>query len=535
MKQPSDASSSSLAGLPVPGSAMARRTCLGVGAGALGGLLLGGGMPAAWAQSAGSAANLAMVAEPQSLDPMIGSSDLVATIMQHVYEPLYTFDSQWNVVPMLAESLPRISKDGLTYTIPLRKGVRFHHDREMDAADVVASLQRWMELAARGKAVAKEIAGLRASAPLAVEIRLKAPYAPLLAQLALPGAMAAVMPKEVLAPQLKEFVGTGPYRLKERRPDQFTVLVRFAGYSARSEAPDGYGGRRQALIEELRFVPVPNANTRVEGALSGQFHFADLLPVEAMGRLERGAPAVQPILTPNFGFPYVVFNTREGVLASQAVRQAVQAAAGAGEMMAAGFGDSRFFAVEPNFFPKGTPYYSAAGAKQYNERNPQLARELAAKAGYNGQPVRIMASRQYEFHYNMALVMSEQLKKAGFKTELQVVDWATLVQRRNDAKLWDLYVTHSGLFPEPMVSPPQMGDDAPGWWDSPAKKERLAAFNHEADLGKRAALWPAVQQLVYDEVPFMELGKFNALSARSQKLQSYTPMVWPFFWNARLG
>ena len=50
----------------------------------------------AWAQPAtlakGGAANLAMVGEPQGLDPMISTADLVGTIMQHVYEPLYTFD-----------------------------------------------------------------------------------------------------------------------------------------------------------------------------------------------------------------------------------------------------------------------------------------------------------------------------------------------------------------------------------------------------------------------------------------------------------
>jgi ABC-type transport system substrate-binding protein len=57
---------------------------------------------------------------------------------------------------------------------------------------------------------------------------------------------------------------------------------------------------------------------------------------------------------------------------------------------------------------------------------------LAAKAGYKGEPVRILTSRQYDFHYNMALLMAEQLKRAGFKPELNVVDWATLVQRRND-------------------------------------------------------------------------------------------------------
>jgi peptide/nickel transport system substrate-binding protein len=417
----------------------------------------------------------------------------------------------------------------------LRKGVMLHSGRELNADDVVASLQRWMDTSPRGKAVGKELDSITAKGPLGVEIVLKGPYAPLVAQLALPSGMAAIMAKESIAPQLKEFIGTGPYKFKERRPDQFTVLVRFDGYTSRKEAPSGYAGRREALLDELRFVPVPNANTRVEGSLSGQFQYADLLPVEAIGRIEKGAPAVVPIVTKNFGFPYIVLNTKEGVLASQPLRRAVQTAVGSGELMAAGFGDNRFFVVESNFFPKGTPYYSTAGTDLYNTRNPQAAKEQAAKAGYNGQPIRIMASRQYEFHYNMALVMSEQLKKAGFKTDLQVVDWATLVQRRNDAKLWDLYFTHSGQFPEPMLSPPQLGDGAPGWWDSPAKKTTLTAFNQETNNTKRGTLWGQVQQTVYDEVPYIEVGKFNSLSARSAKLEGYTPAIWPFFWNTGLA
>jgi len=487
------------------------------------------------APARGGAANLAMIAEPQGLDPMITTADLVGTIMQHVYEPLYTFDANWNVAPMLAESLPTVSKDGLTYTIPLRKGVKFHNGREMNADDVVASLQRWMELSPRGKSVGAQVASLTAKGHDTVEIRLKAIYAPLLAQLALPSGMAAIMAKESIAPQLKDFIGTGPYKFKERRPDQYTVLVRFDGYSPRKEPASGYAGKREALLDELRFVPVPNANTRVEGALSGQFQYADLLPVEAMSRVEKAQPAVVPIMTKNFGFPYIVFNTKEGVLTSQPLRRAVQTAVGSGELLAAGFGDNRFFTAEPNFFPKGTPYYSAAGDRLYNERNPQAAKEQAAKAGYNGQPVRIMASRQYEFHYNMALVMAEQLKKAGFKTQLEVVDWATLVQRRNDPKLWDVYFTHSGLFPEPMLSPPQLGDGAPGWWDTPAKKSALEAFNQEAVIARRGPLWGKVQQVVYDEVPFIEVGKFNSLSARSAKLEGYTPAIWPFFWNTGLA
>lgn len=492
------------------------------------------GSAPALAQDARKFATLAMVGEPQTLDPMASTADLVGTIMQHLYETLYTFDAKWNVVPMLAESMPKISPDGKVYTVTLRKGVMLHSGRELNADDVVASVQRWMETSPRGKAVAKELDAIGAKGAQTVEIKLKNAYAPLLAQFALPSGMAAIMAKESIATPLKEFVGTGPYKFKERKPDAYVLLERFDAYSARKEPASGYGGKREALIGELRFVPVPNANTRVEGALAGQYDYADLLPTEALPRLEKAAGKTLPIMTNAFGFPYLVLNTKEGVAANLPLRQAIQTAIGEGEMLAAGFGDTRFFVAEGNHFPKGSPFYSEMGAAQYNQRNAQKAKADAEKAGYKGEPIRVLTSRQYDFHYNMALLMAEQLKKAGFKVDLNVVDWATLVQRRNDSKLWDLYITHSGQFPEPMLSPPQLGDGAPGWWSSPAKQAALTAFNQESDPAKRGALWGKVQQVVYDEVPYINVGKFNSLSARSPALDGFQPTVWPFFWNTRI-
>ena len=488
----------------------------------------------ALAQAPRNYATLAMIAEPQTLDPMASTADLIGTIMQHVFETLYTFDANWKVVPMVAESLPNVSADGRTYDIALRKGVMLHNGRPLNADDVVASLQRWIEQSPRGKSVGKVLESLNASGPLAIRIVLKEPYAPLLSQLALPTGMAAVMAKESIAQPLMDYIGTGPYRFVERKPDQYVLLRRFDKYGARSEPASGYGGKREALIEELRFVPVPNASTRVEGALAAQYDYADLLPVEALPRLEQAKGKAVAILTPNFGFPYLVLNTKEGVNASKGVRQAIQIALGEGDMLLAGFGDPRFFAVEPNHFPKGSPFYSMAGADRYNQHDFKKAREMAAKAGYKGEPIRVLTSRQYDFHYNMALLMAEQLKKAGFKVQMDVVDWATLVQRRNDPKLWDIYVTHSGQFPEPMLSPPQLGDGAPGWWNTPEKQAALHAFNTESDPTKRGALWGQVQQVVYDEVPYIDVGKFNALSATSTALEHYQPATWPYFWNARI-
>src|SRR3982751_7008376 len=124
-----------------------------------------GAAGAAVAQGPRNFATLAMVGEPQTLDPMASTADLVGTIMQHVYETLYTFDAKWNVVPMLAETMPKISADGKTYAITLRKGVMLHNGRELNADDVVASLQRWMDQSPRGKAVGKEIETLKAKGP----------------------------------------------------------------------------------------------------------------------------------------------------------------------------------------------------------------------------------------------------------------------------------------------------------------------------------------------------------------------------------
>ena len=204
-----------------------------------------------------STANLAMVAEPQSLDPMASTADLVGLIMQHVYEPLFTFDAKWAVQPMLAAEMPKMSADGKTYTIELRKGVKLHNGRDLDSEDVVASLKRWVEMTPRGKALAKSISSISAKGPSTVEIVLSEVQPALLAHLALPSGYAGIMAKETIANPLVEFIGTGPYKFRERKPDQYVVLVKHDGYSARTEAPSGYAGKREAKIDELGSSPFP--------------------------------------------------------------------------------------------------------------------------------------------------------------------------------------------------------------------------------------------------------------------------------------
>src|SRR6476659_9372359 len=87
-----------------------------------------------------SSVEVALFGEPPTLDPMLYTSDAASTIDQHIYETLYTFDSKWQVAPLLASALPTLSDGGKIVSIPLRTDPVFHNGSKMTADDVIASL-----------------------------------------------------------------------------------------------------------------------------------------------------------------------------------------------------------------------------------------------------------------------------------------------------------------------------------------------------------------------------------------------------------
>jgi len=499
---------------------------IGKGAAAL---LLATALPAApsWAQST---VTVAVVGEAPTFDPMTSTQDLVSQITQHFVETLYTFDSSWNVAPLLAESMPEISSDGTVYRIPLREGITFHDGSGMDSADVVASINRWLEVASRGRAIADRVASVEATAPNEITITLNEPYSPLLSLLAFSNSAAVVYPEEIIAETIETVVGTGPYRIEEHVPDQYLQLVRFDDYVSRTEPSDGHAGARQQLPDEIRFVPVADPNTRLEGLLSGQFDFADALQTDSMERIEASDTA-EPVLLAPFGWPVWAINHKDGLLTDQRIRRALQAALPIDDMLFAAFGSEQFYEVMPSSYPEGWVWYNEAGSELYNQNDPAAAQALLEEAGYDGTPLRILTSRQFEFHYQMAEVARLSLEAAGFTVQMDVVDWATLGERRNDPALWDIYISHSPFLPEPSLTSLWSVTALTGW-PNEEKEAILAQFTAATDLAERQQLYAELQRLNYEDVGFIQIGGFNALMGQRTGLSGVTANPWPFFWNA---
>ncbi|HEX5658544.1 MAG TPA: ABC transporter substrate-binding protein [Polyangiales bacterium] len=83
-------------------------------------------------------------ARVRMLDPHIAFDQISGVLVDMLYDSLYRYDHELNLVPAVAEALPEVSEDGRTLIIPIRRGVRFHNGRVLDARDVLWSLERML-------------------------------------------------------------------------------------------------------------------------------------------------------------------------------------------------------------------------------------------------------------------------------------------------------------------------------------------------------------------------------------------------------
>lgn len=485
----------------------------------------------------GGVLKAAMIGEPPTLDLHWTTAVITQEITFHIYEGLFTYDAGYAPIPMLAESYV-VTPDGRRYTITLRKGVRFHNGKEMTSADVVASLTRWGKVATTGKAVWRAVEAVEAKDPSTVLIHLKEPSGSLLYALASPNNGAAIHPKEVIAAagdgQIKEFIGTGPYRFVEHRPDRHIKVARFKEYAALSEAPNGYGGRRTAYLDEILFIPVPDVAVRLAGVESAEYHWASSINQDKYDGIKSRGDIIPAPVKP-YGWITAVPNHKQGVMANKKVRQAFQAVLDMEPIMAAGVGNKEFYRMSGAlFFPEQAAFHSTTGVSAYNLKNKDRARALLKEAGYAGQPVRWVTTKEYEWMYNTAVVAKQQMEEVGFVVDLQVVDWATLVQRRNKPELFDLFSTGFTFNPDPALAS-ALQCNWPGWWCNEEKDRLVAEMARETDPKKRRALIERVQAVFYEDVGRIKFGDYYPLQAMRKDLRGFKPGPFLYFWNAWLA
>lgn len=325
----------------------------------------------------------------RSLDPggAEGSEDWWSAGML-LYNFLYFYDKDGKLYADVAADMPKISADGLVYTIPLRKGVKFHNGREMKAADAKFSLewQLWPDVYSWGKTYmdniagykdvidgkSKELSGVKVLDDYTIEVTLTKPQAVFPGLLSF--SMNGIIPKEETIAAGKDFgvktvLGTGPFKFVQWDRGQKVVFARHDGFF---RTPYPYLDKIELLLK----VEAPQQMLKWE---SGEADIARNIPPAETARVLTDAKYKTALRrVPTTGTNKLVFNFKTKPFDNLKVRQAVamaidkqaliKALAGSGYVLE-GYYAKGMLQFDPNF-------------KSLYPYDPQKAKALLAEAGF---------------------------------------------------------------------------------------------------------------------------------------------------------
>ncbi|MFD1926800.1 ABC transporter substrate-binding protein [Sporosarcina siberiensis] len=478
---------------------------------------------------------VALGGQPSSLDPAVTPGAPTKYTARHIFESLLTVNSEYQPVPMLAESF-EISEDGKTYSFILREKVKFHNGNEMKSEDVVASMNRWIELSP----VAKSVFGdskFESEGDYKVFIQLETISSEALDVLATPKQFAGIMPKEIsdaAGPEgAKEYIGTGPFKFVEWKQDQYIHFTKFDDYQGLEEEASGLSGKKEALVTDLYFDIVADPSIHLAGLQTEIYDVSLSLPQDSYEQVKANSDMKTYLSL--YGNLALVYNKAEGLFTDVNMRKAVNAAIDSEEAMLGALANKDLFELNHGYMNKFQKnWYSESGKESYNLADTEKAKEYLKKAGYNGEEVTLMTTRDYEYMYKTAVVTKEQLEKAGINVTLAVYDWPTLLEKENDAGSWDMLTIGFST----VTTPSQilyLTNNQHGYTDDKKIAELLKDIAVSTSVEESQKLFSDIQEYGWNEyLPVTDYGFYYDFFGSTSKVEGMTTFEGPVLWNTKV-
>jgi len=434
-----------------------------------------------------------------------------------VFNALTLIDRDMTVKPDLATRW-EASRDLRTWTFHLRRGVRFHHGRELDAEDVIASFTRILDKAIGSPARVnlQIIDTMEAVDRYTVRFTLKIPYAGFPEVLG--ERQAKIVPRDRLDTLTTAPVGTGPFRFKEFVPGDRVVLVK---------NPDYYD-RGVPQLDGVVFRIIPESATATTNLESGEVDLVWSVPLETIGRL-RANPAVRVDEVPTSSWDVVVMRNDQPPFNNVKVRQALFLIADKEELVKiALFGHG---APTHSPIPPSHPYFNRD--IPFRKPDPDAARRLLAEAGFpNGFDILLYIPEGRPTRERLGLGLREMAKAIGVRIELQRVPWDKFV-----ANIEGKATFHTdGFFSRPTVDTSLYPwYHSTGSWNAltwhyanPRVDQLLDEARRTPSEADRKRLYLEFQALVASEGPGIVPYVLNHVTAYRQTVRGFQshPMMW---------
>jgi peptide/nickel transport system substrate-binding protein len=466
-----------------------------------------------------------------------------------VWDTLFAFDEKFEVKPQMVDKWT-VSDDKLTWTFTLRDGLEWSNGTPVTSEDCIASIKRWAARDSMGQKLIASVKSLEAVDAKTFKMNMKEPYGLVLQSLGKPSSnVPFMMPKKTADTdpmqqiKVEDVVGSGPFVFvaSEWKPGEKIVFTKNAKYKPRSEPASGLAGGKVVKVDRVEWIAMPDVQTQVAALQNGEIDMIeapshDLLPLLGSDKnikLFNGNP---------LGNQYVFrFNTLFKPFDNPKIRHAAMVAFNQEDFLKATIGDPQWYKVCKPVFVCGSPLASEDGMAGVLNGDAAKAKQLLQEAGYDGTPVVLMQSTDLQVLTNLAPVAKAQLERAGFKVDMQSMDWQTVVGRRAkkdppNAGGWNAFLT--SWVAADILNPVMAGffnascDKAMFGWPCDEKIEKMRdEFSKETDPAKQKQIAIDLQKYWVDNPTHINVGQWYAPMALRKNIDGILIAPVPVFWN----
>ncbi len=490
-------------------------------------VVLTAGAPTVPAQSA-STLVVGLVAEPVALDPAQVTDLNSNRVGRRVVEALVAFaDESTQIVPGLAESWT-ISKDGLTYTFKLRKGIAFHDGTPLNAAAVKFSIERQINPEHPANKLGKypfavynlgNVKAVEAMDDSTVRFVLKEPRASFLAIMT-SGAASIVSPTAAMKSgqdYAVSPVGTGPFKFASWDRGQRVVLEKNPSY-----------WRYPVKVDRVIYRPVTEDQARLTELLTGGLDLIVGTPPDFVAQLENH-PKVTLQKQVGAHVWYLGFNNTKKPFDDKRVRQALNYAVNKDAIVRdvlKGTG-----AVSKGPVLPGT-WGDEGGLKPF-PYDPEKARKLLAEAGLaSGFTTTLWVPESgsgMQSPVAMSTIIQSNLKAVGVNVTLQTMEWGTFLAKLRTkeqdmfALSWMAGSEDPDLVMYPLLHSSQWTPVGPNraLYKNTRFDEVLSQARLTTDQAKRAELYREAQRLLHDDPPWIFIDHEVQTAAFAKRVQGF--------------
>jgi peptide/nickel transport system substrate-binding protein len=514
-------------------------------------LVAGGALavPAAMAQ------NTVLRVVPHSnlavLDPIWTTAYMSRNHGYMIYDTLFGTDENGKVKPQMVETWTE-SPDKRLWTFKLRKGLEFHDGKPVTGEDVIASLQRWGKRDAMGSALMQFVQRMDSPAPDTFRIFLGEACGFVLEALGKPSSSVPfIMPKRIAETdafkQIEEHIGSGPYIFKrdEFKPGDKAVYLKNTKYVPRSEPPSGTTGGKRVFVDRVEWnLALRDGQAQINALQKGEIDIIEALPFDHYETAKADANLQLPKYA-NYGLQYMArFNHLHKPFDNPKVRQAVIAAFSQEAFLRAQVGVKDLYKPCGSIFICGSPYGSLAGSDLQMKSNMRKAQELLKASGYDGTPIVVMKPTDLASIQKLPDVAAQLLRQAGFKVDLQAMDWQTLVGRRAkkdapDKGGWHMFLTAWQAFDvwSPIANPTTdtRGEKSVwfGWATDDKMVELRNKFMRALDEGEKKKLADQMHARMFEVGTHVILGEYQQPMAARKNISGFFVNNGNIYWNLK--